>query len=61
MMATRRPFWLVHAELPAAITVEAWTCEALALGFSAKEAMRLCWWRWMASLDPERIERREAR
>ncbi len=60
MATTRRPLWLVHAALPAASTIEAWTVEALALGFSDREAMRLCWWRWMASLDPERIERREA-
>lgn len=61
MTRIKRPLWLVHAELPAAITVEAWTVEALALGFSPKEAMRLCWWRWLASLDPERIERRRLR
>jgi hypothetical protein len=61
MMATpdARPLWLIHAALPLPITIEAWTCEAKALGFTDMQAAGLCYWRWVASLDPERIERRE--
>lgn len=59
MAAQHRPLWLVHAELPAPITIEAWATEARALGFSEMEAGYLCYWRWLASLDPERIARWE--
>jgi hypothetical protein len=52
-----RRLWIVHAELPAPLTIEAWSVEARALGFSDMEAARLCWWRWLTSIDPERIER----
>lgn len=54
-----RPLWLIHAELPLPITIEAWTIEAKALGFSDREAAELCFWRWLASIDPERSARWE--
>ena len=58
-MATRdsRPFWLVHAELPPPLIIEAWSVEAREMGFTEMQAGSLCYWRWIAHIDPARVER----
>ena len=59
MAVDKRPLWLVHAPMPHADLIELWAGEAKGLGFTELQAGHLCFWRWVARLDPERIERRE--
>lgn len=58
-MAQHRPLWLVRAELPPPLVLEAWTLEARAMGFTEDEVGYLCFWRWLAHIDPARVERWE--
>ena len=49
--------WIVREPPPDKATHMAWFLEASRLGFTGRQALMLCYWRWWARVDPRHVTR----